>query len=423
MAWVALGIFVIAFIFISIDKISSAVVALAGAVLCICLGIIKQQAVYTSIDWNVILLLISMMVIINITKTTGVFQFLAVKTAKLAKGDPIKILIMLSLLTAVISAFLDNVTTVLIIAPVAMTIAAELSISSAPFLICLALTSNIGGTATLIGDPPNIMVGSAADLSFGLFFESLAPIILIILVVFSFIATMLFRKQLVVSAEKKQRIMEIKEEGILKDLPLLWNCGIVLALTIVSFFLNTLIGVDESTIAMGGAVLLMLCYGNRGLINIFKEIEWETIIFFVGLFVLVGALVDQGVIALCSKYLIDVTHGNFKIASVLILWVSGIISALVNNIPYMATMIPLIEGFAKGASAETAHPLWWALSLGACLGGNGTLIGASANVIVASLAQKDGHRISFAQFTKYGALITLISMLLCTAYILIRYYA
>jgi Na+/H+ antiporter NhaD/arsenite permease-like protein len=345
-----------------------------------------------------------------------------VKTAKAAKGSPIAILILLSVLTAVISAFLDNVTTILIIAPVAITIASELAISPLPFLICLAISSNIGGTATLIGDPPNIMIASAGDLSFGSFITHVAPLVIVIMAVFCLLATALFRKQLAVSEEKKARIMKLNEKEFLKDPVLLRASILILLLTVVGFFFNGPLGVDESTIAMCGAALMMLCYGKRGIGEIFKEVEWTTIIFFCGLFIRVGALVDQGIIALCSKELISVTHDNFQSATVLILWVSGIFSAFLDNIPYTATMIPLIEGFGKGADASAMQPLWWALSLGACLGGNGTLIGASANVIVSSLAQKAGWPLRFIEFTKYGLLITAINLLLCTAYLLLRYF-
>lgn len=421
-AWAAVLIFLVMFALISTEKLTNAVAAAAGAALCIICGIVKQQSVYTSINWDVILLLLNMMIIVNITKTTGIFQFLAVKTAKVAKGSPIAILILLSILTAFISAFLDNVTTILIIAPVAITIAAELAISPLPFLICLAISSNIGGTATLIGDPPNIMIATAGNLSFGSFITHVAPLVIVILAVFCLLATALFRKQLAVSEEKKARIMKLNEKGFLKDPTLLRESLFILLLTIVGFFFNRLLGVDESTIAMCGAALMMLCYGKRGIGEIFKEIEWTTIIFFCGLFILVGALVDQGIIALCSQELISITNDNFESATVLILWVSGIFSALLDNIPYTATMIPLIEGFGAGADASAMQPLWWALSLGACLGGNGTLIGASANVIVSSLAQKAGWPLRFIEFTKYGLLITAVNLLLCTAYLVLKYF-
>jgi Na+/H+ antiporter NhaD/arsenite permease-like protein len=423
MGWAATLVFVAMFVLISTEKLSNAVAAVSGAALCIVCGIVKQASVYTAINWNVLLLLINMMIIVNVTKTTGIFQFLAIKTAKAAKGSPIAILILLSVLTAVISAFLDNVTTILIIAPVAITIAAELAITPLPFLISLAIASNIGGTATLIGDPPNIMIASAGNLSFGSFITQVAPLVIVIMAVFCLLATALFRKQIAVSEEKKARIMKLNEKEFLKDPPLLFASVGILLLTVVGFFFNDVLGVDESTIAMCGAALMMLCYGKRGIGEIFKEVEWTTIIFFCGLFILVGALVDQGIIALCSNELISVTHGNFRAATVLILWVSGIFSAFLDNIPYTATMIPLIEGFGKGADAATMQPLWWALSLGACLGGNGTLIGASANVIVSSLAQKSGWPLRFIEFTKYGLLVTAINLLLSTAYLLLKYFA
>jgi Na+/H+ antiporter NhaD/arsenite permease-like protein len=422
LAWIALALFLIIYIIISTDKINKTIVALLGGSVFIFLGIIGQEEAFRIIDWNVIFLLISMMVIIGITKTTGLFQFVAIKTAKAVQGDPMKILILLSLITAVFSAFLDNVTTVLILSPVTILIAVELGISPVPFIICQAIASNIGGTATLIGDPPNIMIGSAAKLDFMSFLVHLGPIILVILAAFSGIIVLLFRKQMVVSNERKARIMDFDESKSLENKPLLVKCIIVLVLTVAGFLFHGSLGVEASTVAMFAAALLMLLSGKHELEEFFKDIEWGTIFFFIGLFILVGGLVELGWIKKCADFLMGITRGNLPLTSFLLIWISGILSAVVDNIPYVATMIPLVQDISAAIGPEAAQPLWWSLSLGACLGGNATLVGASANVVSASIATKNGYPVSFLDFTKYGLIVTFVSLVLCTAYVLIRYF-
>ncbi|MDR2842533.1 MAG: ArsB/NhaD family transporter [Spirochaetaceae bacterium] len=420
--WLALGAFLFAYIIISTEKINKTITALLGSAVFIVCGFIEQAKVFQAIDWNVIFLLVSMMVIINITKTTGMFQYVAIKTAKAAKGDPVKILVMLSIITAVFSAFLDNVTTVLILSPVTILIAVELGISPVPFITCLAISSNIGGTATLIGDPPNIMIGSAAGISFISFIINLGPVIIVVLALFALISVMLFRKKLVVSNERKARIMDFDESKSISDKPLLIKCIIVLLLVVLGFLFHSLLKVEASTIAMLGASLLLLLSRKHDIEDFFRDIEWSTIFFFIGLFVLVGGLVEQGWITKCATFIMDVTGGEMKTTTVVLVWVSAFISAIVDNIPYVATMIPMIENISSQVGSVDAQPLWWALSLGACLGGNATLIGASANVVAAGISAKSGYPISFWDFTKYGALITLINMVICTAYVLLRYF-
>ncbi|MDR3335522.1 MAG: ArsB/NhaD family transporter [Treponema sp.] len=422
LAWIAIVIFLGIFIIISTEKINKTIIAILGGGLFVGLGIIDQETAFKVIDWNVIFLLVSMMVIINITKTTGLFQFVAIKTAKVVQGNPLKILILLSLLTAVFSAFLDNVTTMLILSPVTILIAVELGISPAPFIICMAIASNIGGTATLIGDPPNVMVGSAANLDFMDFLIGLGPLILIILCIFTGIIIVLFRKQMVVSNERKARIMDFDESKSLENKPLLIKCVLVLILVIIGFLVHGYLNMEASTIAMLGAVLLLLLSGKHEIDAFFRDIEWGTIFFFIGLFILVGGLVELGLIKLCANFLMHLTGGNLRVTAVLLIWVSGVFSALVDNIPYMATMIPMVEDIATSVGAEAAVPLWWSLTLGACLGGNATLVGASANVVSASISTKNGYPISFMDFTKYGLLITLVNLALSTGYVLIRYF-
>jgi Na+/H+ antiporter NhaD/arsenite permease-like protein len=431
-SWIALGLFLLAYVVISTDKINKTIVALCGASLFIFMGIVPHDKIFTAIDWNVIFLLVSMMVIINIVKTTGLFQFIANKAAKAVKGNPIAILVILSLITAVISAFLDNVTTVLILSPVIILIAVELGISPVPFIISMAVASNIGGTATLIGDPPNIMIGSAANLDFMAFVVNLCPVIVLILVAFSLLVVFLFRKQLQVSAQRKARIMDFDESKSLTNKPLLVKSVIVLGLVIVGFLFHSQLNVEASSVALAGAAVLLLISGKKEPDEFFRDVEWTTIIFFIGLFILVRGLVDQGWIGKASNFILAVTGGNIKLTSGLLLWVSGVLSAVVDNIPYVATMIPMIQGIAHdlaasipggaAAAAVAVRPLWWALSLGACLGGNATLVGASANVVSASICGKNGYPISFMTFTKYGSLITLVNLLICTAYIMLRYF-
>jgi Na+/H+ antiporter NhaD/arsenite permease-like protein len=420
--WAALGAFLFAYIIISIEKINKTITALLGGAFFVIIGAIGQEAAFHTIDWNVVFLLISMMVIINITKTTGLFQFVAIKTAKAAKGDPIKILVLLSLITAVFSAFLDNVTTVLILSPVTILIAVELGISPVPFIVCLAIASNIGGTATLIGDPPNIMIGSAAKLDFISFIINLGPVIIVVLTIFSFMAVLLFRKKLIVSNERKARIMDFDESKSLTDKVLLAKCLIVIVLVIVGFLLHSLLHIEASTVAMFGASLLLLLAGKHDIEDFFRDIEWGTIFFFVGLFIMVGGLVEQGWIEKCAAFILNITNGDLRLTSIVLVWVSGIISAIVDNIPYVATMIPMVQNISAQVGAETAQPLWWALSLGACLGGNATLVGASANVVSAGICAKSGYPISFIEFSKYGALITFISLIVSTFYVLLRYF-
>ncbi|GMO26702.1 MAG: ArsB/NhaD family transporter [Termitinemataceae bacterium] len=423
LSYIALAVFISAYIFIATNKINQIVVALTGGAIFIVLGIIDQESAFRAIDWNTIFLLVSMMIIINITKTTGVFQYIAIKTAKVCKGEPIRLLIVLSIITAIISMFLDNVTTIVLLCPVIILIAVELGISPVPFIICSALASNIGGTATLIGDPPNVLIGSKADLSFMDFVYNTAPAILFILIAFSLTAIILFRKQLIVTDERKARIMKFDELKSIENKPLLLKCCVILALTVAGFVLHELFNLEASTVSMIGASLLLLICGKNDIDEFFKDVEWGTILFFIGLFIMVQGVVDRGWISVGTAALMTATHDNMPLTATLIIWVSGIVSAVVNNIPYVATIIPMVQEIGESIGNEAVQPLWWALSLGACLGGNATLIGSSAGVISASISTKSGYPISFLEFTKYGAIITFISLTITTAYILLRYYS
>jgi Na+/H+ antiporter NhaD/arsenite permease-like protein len=364
-----------------------------------------------------------MMIIVNIIKTTGVFQYIAIKTAKVCKGEPVTLLVVLPMITAVLGLFLDNVTSVILLCPVIILIAVELNVTPVPYIICSALASNIAGVATLIGDPPNVLIGSRAGLTFMDFIYNATPCAVIVLVVFAFVSVLLFRKQLTVTEERKARIMKFNEAKSLEDKPLLIKCCVVLLITITGFVLHGQLHLEASTIAMIGATLLLLICGKKDLDEFFKDVEWGTILFFIGLFIMVQGVVDMGWIKLVTAAIMDVTKGNMPLTATLIIWVSGIVGAFVNNIPYVATMIPVVQEIVQDSGTVGIDPLWWALNIGAGLGGNGTLVASSAGVVSASICTKNGYPITFMEFTKYGALITVISLIISNAYILLRYYS
>jgi Na+/H+ antiporter NhaD/arsenite permease-like protein len=424
----AIGIFLIIYALIITEKWNRSVVALLGASMMILAGIVDVHEVFTHyIEWNTIALLIGMMILVTITNTTGVFQWLAIKAAKSVKGNAIHLLIMLSLLTAFGSALLDNVTTVLLIVPITFSITRILKVNPVPYLISEVIASNVGGTATLIGDPPNIMIGAAnKHLTFNAFLINLGPISAIILVVTLIMLYFLYRNKLTVSDEDKQQLANLDENESIENIPLMKKSLFVLGLTIVGFTLHSILHVEASVIAFTGASLLLLIGLNEHQIEkTFASVEWTTIFFFAGLFTLVGGLQEVGVIKQIAKQVLDITNGDLSLAAILILWISGIASATIDNIPFVATMIPLIQEMANGlgmpVNAPQINTLWWSLALGACLGGNGTILGASANVIVASLASKEGKGFSYMEFLKVGAPITLVSLILANIYLFIRY--
>ncbi|EZP75452.1 citrate transporter [Parageobacillus genomosp. 1] len=424
----AIAVFLITYAIIISEKINRAVIALLGAAVMIMFGIVDLHKAFTHhIEWGTITLLIGMMILVGITSKSGFFQYMAIKAAKLAKGHPIRILVMLSLLTAVLSAFLDNVTTVLLIVPVTFSITRMLQVNPVPYLISEVLLSNIGGTATLIGDPPNIMIGSAnKHLDFNAFLLNLTPIVLLIAAVTVAILAWIYRKQLKADEKLISKLKSVNDADYIKDAKLLKKSVSILALTILGFILHSVIHVDAAVIAMTGAVILMLiAVPEHEIEDVFTSVEWVTIFFFAGLFILVGGLVDIGLIKSLAEKALEITGGNISVAAYFILWLSGIASATIDNIPFVATMIPLIKDMAVGMGlspdAAQIEVLWWALSLGACLGGNGTLIGASANVIVAGIASREGHGFSYMDFLKIGAPLTLIALLLSHAYLFVRY--
>ena len=420
-----LGIIIFAsvYVFIISGKVHRTIAAILGAMLMITLKIIPQQKAFQYVDWNVIFLLISMMMLVAAIGKTGLLQYLAIKGAKIARGEPYRVMFFLILITALFSAFLDNVTTVVLIAPVTILIARELGISPIPFLISDALASNIGGTATLIGDPPNIIIGSAAHLSFIAFLKNVAPPVFLIIFILPFVMKWLMGKKMIVSYERKARIMEFDTSRIIQNIPLLKKSLIIFSLVVAGFFIHEFVDLEVATIAMIGAFSLILSLSNRRetLRELFSKVEWTSLFFFIGFFIIVGGLVELGAIKIISTKLSTLFGRNILLASLSTLWFSGIVSSIFDNVPFVATMIPVIKDIGAQWGTQGITPIWWSLSLGACLGGNITLIGAAANVVVADISDKNGYSISFWEFTKYGALVTFINFLISSLYLWIRY--
>ncbi|QMV39983.1 ArsB/NhaD family transporter [Cohnella cholangitidis] len=417
----AIGIFLVIYALIVSEKIHRTIVAMIGGILMVALGIVDQETALHHIDFNTLGLLIGMMIIVSVTAETGLFKSIAVYAAKKSKGEPVRILVSLSLITAVGSAFLDNVTTVLLMVPVTFSITRQLKVNPIPFLITQIMASNIGGTATLIGDPPNIMIGSAVkELSFMDFIVNLAPVVAIVMVVTIPIFVWLYRKSIRTTDELKRGIMELDEKKMITDSKLLNKCLIVLSLTIVGFFTHQLLHLESATVALAGAFLLLLLTGEHKMEEAFAKVEWMTIFFFVGLFVLVSGLVETGVISQLADKAIEWTGGDLTATSMLILWLSAIASAFLDNIPFVATMIPMIQEMGL-MGMDNLEPLWWSLALGACLGGNGALIGASANLIVAGMAAKEGHPITFMKYLMVGFPIMILTVIISSVYIYLRY--
>jgi len=394
---------------------------MAGAAMVVILGIISPEKAVHAIDFNTVGLLVGMMIIVGTTRRTGVFEYLAIRAAKGSKGEPLKILASLSLVTAVLSALLDNVTTVLLIVPVTIALAKQLGISPAPFLITEIIASNIGGTSTLIGDPPNIMIGSATGLGFMDFVLNLTPVVVVIYVLTLFIIELIYRKQLAARPELKENIMKLHEEDEIKDAALLRKCLAVLSLTITGFILHQYVHLESSVIALAGAALLLLLT-REDPEHALNVVEWPVIFFFIGLFVVVGALEETGVIEVLAAWALGVTGGEMARTGLLILWLSAIASAFVDNIPFVATMIPLLQDMGRLGGITDLNFLWWSLSLGACLGGNGTIIGASANVVVIGMAEKRGVLINFIEFMKIGFPLMVMSIVISTGYLLFWYF-
>ena len=426
---VSAWILIIAYIFIATEKIPKVTIALLGAGLTIFLGLVNQSKMtgevlnphyfINFVDFSVIFLLVSMMIIVLIATKSGMFTWLANELLKMTKGHPVKILVVLGFFTAIVSAFLDNVTTVILIIPITIAISRELDIDPVPYLIAEVFASNIGGTATLIGDPPNIIIGSAAGFSFMDFVNELTGVIVVILIAVLFVMYLFFRNHLKTTPEKMELVTKLDNSKTITDKPLMIRSVIVLALVIIGFVLHDVTHIDTYLIAMLGASILLLFEKPQAIL---EKVEWNTILFFIGLFIIIGGLEAAGGIKLMAQWILDVTQGSQTAAGMLILWASGLISGVIDNIPYTATMSPMLVEISKVMGAEYTHPLWWCLSLGACLGGNLTIIGAAANVVVSEQAAKDGHPIAFMRFMKYGVVTVLISLIISSAYIYMRYF-
>ncbi len=417
-AWIAIIIFIIVLLCIVTEKVNRTLAAMAGAMAMVFFRILDSDAIASYIDFNTIGVLIGMMLVVSTVKKSGLFEFVAIYTAKLAKGNTAKILIGFALITAVLSAILDNVTTVLLIGPMTLVITQILEINPVPFLVTEIIASNIGGTSTLIGDPPNIMIGSAAGLGFSDFVVNLLPIVIVILAITLAILYFLFRRHLNVDSSKTQAIMALDPFKAITNPALLYKSLGTILLILLGFIFHDRIGVSSSIVALTGATLILII-ADEDVEEIFSSVEWLTIGFFSALFVIVGGLEEVGVIEALASYLIDATAGRPVIMVVVILWLSAIVSSFLDNIPFVATLIPLI--ITMGQNGINIAPLWWAVSLGACLGGNGTLIGASANIVLINIGNRHGHKISFGYYFKYGFPLMLLSIALSTIYLLLFY--
>ena len=412
-------VFLLVIIAIISEKIHRTVAAVAGGVLLVILRVLTVDQAVSYIDFSTIGVLIGMMLFVAVVRNSGLFEYVAIKAAKIAKGNPWRIMLLFTILTAALSAFLDNVTTVLLVGPMAIAITGILGIDPVPFLLAQILASNIGGTATLIGDPPNIMIGSQAGLSFMDFVANTGVAVVFIMAALCLCFYFMFGRKLLVAPEKMAAVMQLDENKSIKDHALLVKSVVMIVLVVIGFVFHSSIGLDSCVIALASATIMMLI-GKQEIEEVILGVEWSTILFFTGLFVVVGGMQQTGIITLLGNALVNVTNGNAMLLMLLILWGSALFSSVLDNIPFVATMIPLI--LAMQADGMDVTALWWALSLGACLGGNGTLIGASANVVLSGISAKHGHPITFARYTKVGFPMMIMSIVISTIYLLIRFH-
>ena len=426
-AVLAIVVFAGAYVLIATERVHRVAASLGGAALMLVIGASGADEAFfssdTGIDWNVIFLLLGMMILVGVLRHTGVFEFLAIWAAKRAKAKPFRMMVMLVLITAGASALLDNVTTVLLVAPVTLLVCERLGTNPVPYLIAEAMASNIGGTATLIGDPPNIIIGSRAGLSFNDFLFNLTPIIAILVVVFLGLCKLLWGRAMTYDPQRAAKVMALEEREAISDPKLLARSLVVLALVLVGFVLHSIVHVAPSVVALLGAGAAVLVSGLSSK-RYLADVEWETLVFFAGLFVMVGSLVNVGVIDQLGQLATEAVGDRYLAASAGLLFGSAAISGLVDNIPYVATMTPLVNDLVGASGGDPgAHALWWSLALGADLGGNATAIGASANVVITGIAARNGHPISFWHFTKYGLVVTAVTVSLCMPYLFWRYYS
>ncbi|WP_294463679.1 ArsB/NhaD family transporter [uncultured Anaerofustis sp.] len=412
-------IFLITMTAIMTERVHRTVAAIAGAILLIVTHILTIEKSISYVDMNTIGVLVGMMLFVAVVKNSGIFEYIAIKSAKIAKGKPVNIMIIFIIITAVLSAFLDNVTTVLLVGPMTIAITRILDISPVPFLITQIMASNIGGTATLVGDPPNIMIGSAANLSFTDFILNTGVPAVITLIAAIGYFLILYKKHMKVEDSAINNIMKMDENKAIKDKSLMVKSIIMIILVVVAFVFHSQLGMESCTIALTAAIIMLL-FGGQDAEEVIISVEWSTILFFIGLFIVVGGLEETGIIEKLANMLINATNGNMVLTMIIILWASAIISSFLDNIPFVATLIPLIITMQQAGGIDVM-PLWWALSLGACLGGNGTLIGASANVVLSSISNKNGYPITFKDYFKVGFPMMIVSIIICTGYLLIRF--
>lgn len=415
---IAVGVFLLVMAAIISEKVHRSVAALAGAVVLLLTHVLTIETAADYVDLNTIGVLVGMMLFVAVVKSSGLFEYIAIWSAKLTRGQPMAILAVFAVITAVLSAFLDNVTTVLLIGPMTIAITQILEVNPVPFLFSQIMASNIGGTATLIGDPPNIMIGSAAGLSFADFIVNTGPVVLIILAVVVTIFFLMYRGNLHVESENMEKVLTLDEKLTIKDASLLRKSVIMIVLVVVGFIFHAQLGIESATVALTAAGVMLLI-GGQDAEDVILGVEWSTILFFIGLFVVVGGLNSTSVIAMLANGMLELVGDNEVLAIVLVLWASALISAFLDNIPFVATLIPMIQTMQQGGM--DVLPLWWALSLGACLGGNGSLIGASANVVLAGVSAKNGYPITFMSYLKKGFPLMLLSVAICTVYLLIRF--
>ena len=416
---ISIVIFVVVMIFVATEKIHRTTAALCGAVALILFGILDFDTSMSHIDFGTLGVLVGMMLFVGVVKESGIFEFLAIKSAKVAKGDPWLIMIVFTLITAILSALLDNVTTVLLIAPVTYTVCKQLlGINPVPFFITEILASNIGGTATLIGDPPNIMIGSAANLSFIDFLNYDTPAVIMMLVAVIIVFYFLYGRKLSVSAEKKEAVLLLEENNTIRDKKLFYKSVVMIILVAAAFVVHGQFNIEPCVIALTAAAIMLVISG-ADMEKTIREVEWSTIGFFAGLFIVVGGMSETGVINMLAQGLIDITHGDTFLTIIILLWASAIISSVLDNIPLVATMLPIIT--TMGGAGIDVQPLWWALSLGACIGGCGTLVGASANVVMASISERNGYPITFKEYTKIGFPIMILCTAIACVYLVVRF--
>ena len=416
---ISIVIFLLVMAAIVSEKVHRAAASLAGAVILLATHVLTVDSAIEHVDVNTIGVLVGMMLFVAVVKNSGLFEYIAIKSAKLTHGKPWAIMAVFAIITAVLSAFLDNVTTVLLVGPMTLAITSILKVNPVPFLLTQILASNMGGTATLIGDPPNIMIGSEAGLGFADFILNTAPVVVIIMAASLLCFYLMFGRKLKVSDDAMQAVMELDENRAIKDKSLLIKSVVMIGLVVIGFMFHSSLGMESCTIALLAAVIMMIV-GKQDAEDVIMGVEWSTILFFIGLFVVVGGMEETGVIDQLATLLIGMTGGNMVLTMLIILWVSAIVSSFLDNIPFVATLIPMILAI-QAESGMDVTPLWWALSLGACLGGNGTLIGASANVVLSGISNKNGYPITFMSYLKVGFPMMILSVAISMVYLLLRF--